>query len=95
MPDWLFPPLRKQLTAKPRMLIDAALPARWSAEWRDPAAHWSAVFFSGPTLRARFVDQGIVPSFPLGTPDGSKGDPPSVIHPFAMQLGFGHATSLR
>jgi hypothetical protein len=95
MPDAFFPVLRKQLSASPWLVKDGTLPSRWSADWRDPAAHWSALFFSGPALRARFVQNDIVPSFPLGMPDGSKGDPPAVIHPFTMQIGFGHALSLR
>ena len=53
MPDRFFLALRRQLKAPPLMLTDATVPTRWSADWRDPAAHWSAVFFSGPALRAR------------------------------------------
>lgn len=93
-PDSFYPVLRKQLASDPRLMRDAALASRWSADWREPAAHWSAVFFSGPVLRATYADN-VVPSFPLSTPDGGKGDPANAIHGFAMQLGFGHAARLR
>lgn len=93
-PDLFLPMLRKQLRVAPRRLQDARIPSRWAADWRDPAGRWMALFMSGPTLRAQFVDP-VAPSFPLGNPDGSKGDPPAAIHPFAMAIGFGHAALLR
>lgn len=86
---------RKQLTQPPRRMADPRLPSRWATDWRDPRGQWLALFLSGPTLRATYVDQGVVPSFPISTPDGSKGDPAATIHPFVMGLGFGHAAGLR
>lgn len=93
-PDAFYPRLRKQLSAAPRFLRDAALASRWTADWREPAGHWSACFFSSPALRAVYVDP-VSPDFPISTPDGSKGDAASAVHGFAMQLGLGHAAKLR
>lgn len=93
-PEAFYPILRKQLTAPPRVVRDLSVAGRWAADWREPAGHWSAIFFGGAELRALYVDP-VLPSFPISSPDGSKGDPPSAIHGFTMSLGFAHAAFLR
>jgi len=87
-PDAFFPRIRTLLTSAPFMLKDPALVTRWAADWRDPAARWSALFFSNDFLRAKVADP-VFPSFPL------TADPPAAIHGFTAQLGFGLASLLR
>jgi hypothetical protein len=92
-PDQFFPKLRRLLSGQPTVRKDLAVPARWSVDWWDPTGQWRALFWSAACLRAKYVTAGIVPDFPLG--DATKGSPPSAVHLFAMQLGFGHASRLR
>ncbi|PSB41356.1 hypothetical protein C7B80_30960 [Cyanosarcina cf. burmensis CCALA 770] len=93
-PDQFFPNLRKLLSNPPRRVEDAKFPARWASDWRDPRGQWSALFFSAAFLRAKTADK-VIPIYPIGEPDGTKGDPPPAIHGFTAQLGLGHALWMR
>lgn len=103
-PDSFFPILRRLLTKPARMVRDAAVTVRWASDWRDPGGCRSALFFSAALLRANIVGatllraniaDKVIPEYPIGEPDGTKGNPPSPIHGFAAQLGFGDASSLK
>jgi hypothetical protein len=93
-PDQFFPLLRKEIK-QPRRMREAAVPSRWTEDWRDASGRLTVLFFSGAALRATASVDKVIPRFPLGDPAGTKGDPASMIHSFAAQLGFGHALSLR
>lgn len=97
-PDKFYPVLRKLLASRPRLLKAPIEPARWGVEWRDPAGHWSALFFSSAFLWSESPAK-VFPSYPVESVSlkGRKAvrNPAGAIHPFTLALGFGHASKLR